>query len=61
MAAETRLTAPRAQGHHFVVEEFLAAIRSGDYAAHDGSAAAEVTRVIDACYRSAAEQREIVL
>ena len=43
------------------MEEFLAAIRSGDAAAHDGSDAAEVTRVIDACYRSASERREIVL
>ena len=59
--AETRLTAPRDNGHHFIVEEFLTAIRSGDHGTHDGSAAAEVTRVIDACYRSAAERREIVL
>jgi predicted dehydrogenase len=59
--AETRLTAPPGSGHHFVIEGFLAAIRSGDFAAHDGSAGAEVTRVVDACYRSASERREITL
>ena len=59
--AETRLVSPPGSGHHFVVEGFLEAIRSGDAAAHDGADAAEVTRVIDACYRSASERREIRL
>jgi predicted dehydrogenase len=39
----------------------VATVRSGDWAAHDGAGAAELARVIDACYRSAAEQREIRL
>jgi predicted dehydrogenase len=59
--AETRLSAPVHRGHDAVVEEFIAAIRSGDYTGHDGAAAARLTHVVDACYRSAAEQREIML
>jgi predicted dehydrogenase len=59
--AETRLTAPPGGGHRVVAEQFLAKIRSGDWAAHDGSAALPLARLIDACYRSAAERREIRL
>ena len=59
--AETRLTAPPGGGHRVVVEQFLAKIRSGDWSAHDGSSALPLARIIDACYRSAAEQREIRL
>jgi len=59
--AETRLTAPPGRGHKAVVEQFVAKIRSGDTAGADGAGAAELARVVDACYRSAAEQREIRL
>jgi predicted dehydrogenase len=59
--AETRLTAPPGRGHTAVVEQFLAKIRSGRWHEHDGSAAVDLARVVDACYRSAAEQREIRL
>jgi predicted dehydrogenase len=48
-------------GHRAVVADFVATIRSGEWNGHDGAAAAELSRVIEACYRSAAEQREIVL
>ena len=38
---------------------FVEKIRSGGWAEHDGTAAVELARIVDACYRSAAEQREI--
>jgi len=61
VGAETRLVVPPRKGHDVVVANFLAAIREGDWARHDGAGAAELARVIDACYQSAAEQREITL
>ena len=45
--------------HPEVVADFVAAIRSGDWAAHDGSVAAALARIVDAAYRSAREEREI--
>lgn len=45
--------------HQEVVEDFVAAIRSGDWADHDGSLALTRALVIDACYKSALEQREV--
>jgi predicted dehydrogenase len=59
--AETRLTAPPGRGHHAVVGDFVARIRSGEWNGSDGAGPAELARVVDACYRSAAEQREIRL
>jgi predicted dehydrogenase len=59
--AETLYHAPPGRRHDGVVADFLARIRSGDWAGADGSAAAELARVLDACYRSAAERREIRL
>ena len=38
---------------------FVDTIRSGDWTGHDGSAAAHLARIVDACYQSAAEEREI--
>jgi predicted dehydrogenase len=60
VAVETRLTAPPGAGHRAVFEQFLAKIRSGRWQEHDGTAAIELARIVDACYRSA-EQREIRL
>jgi predicted dehydrogenase len=57
----TRVSAEPGRGHIAVVEQFLEKVRSGDWQGHDGSAAATLARVVDACYRSAAEQREIRL
>src|SRR5215210_3102477 len=48
--AETRLTAEPGRGHEAVVGRFLAKIRSGHWREHDGSGAAELARVVDACY-----------
>jgi predicted dehydrogenase len=57
----TQVTAKPGRGHVAVVERFLAKVRSGDWQDHDGSTAAALARVVDACYRSAAEEREIRL
>ena len=42
-------------------EEFVATVRSGDWQGHDGAAAAQLARIVDACYASAREQREVTL
>ena len=49
------------RGHNAVVEQFVDKIRAGRWGEHDGARAAELARVVDACYRSAAERREIRL
>jgi predicted dehydrogenase len=46
-------------GHPAVVAAFVEKVRSGDWTGHDGSSAAQLARIVDACYRSADEQREI--
>ncbi len=46
-------------GHDAVVERFLTSVRAGS--GGDGVAAAELARVVDACYRSADARREIAL
>jgi predicted dehydrogenase len=60
-ATATRLTVKPGRGHVAVVEQFVDKIRSGEWHRHDGSSAAALARVVDACYRSASEQREIRL
>jgi predicted dehydrogenase len=49
------------EGHVAVVRAFLAAVASGDYAAHRGAEGLQRTLVVDACYESAALGREVVL
>jgi predicted dehydrogenase len=61
VAVATRVAAEPGRGHAAVVEQFVQRIRSGRGHGHDGSAAAELARVVDACYRSAAERREVRL
>jgi predicted dehydrogenase len=61
VAAETRLAAPPGRGHEAVVEQFLAKVRSGRWEEHDGGEAIGLARLVDACYRSATERREIRL
>ncbi|PPK93819.1 putative dehydrogenase [Kineococcus xinjiangensis] len=61
--ADYTLTAQPGRAHRAVVEEFVEVVR-GDPAgwpAFDGSSALTRARVIDACYRSAREQKEVVL
>jgi len=47
--------------HPLVVAEFVDIVRSGDWSAHHGDSALHRTEVLDACYRSAALGREVVL
>lgn len=51
------------RAHDAVVEDFVTAVRGGDnvWANHDGSVALYRAQVIDACYQSAREQREVRL
>ncbi|MBN9189118.1 MAG: Gfo/Idh/MocA family oxidoreductase [Microbacterium sp.] len=51
----------RGGDHHSVVRDFVAAIRSGAWAEHDGSLALRRTEVLDAVYRSAATGAEVEL
>lgn len=51
------------RAHDAVVEDFVTAVRDGEaaWAEHDGSLALYRAQVIDACYQSALEQREVRL
>ena len=60
-AVATRLSTKPGRGHKAVIEQFVDKLDSARWAEHDGSGAAELARVVDACYRSAAERREIRL
>lgn len=59
--ADYELTAQPGKAHQGVVEDFVDAVRGGQdvWPHHDGSVALTRARIIDACYRSAAEQREV--
>ena len=59
--AATRLAAPPGGGHKAVIARFLDTVRSGRWEEHDGSAAITLARIVDACYRSAQERREVRL
>ncbi|NDJ63003.1 MAG: Gfo/Idh/MocA family oxidoreductase [Chloroflexi bacterium] len=63
-AGAPSVIAPRVtkgEGHIGVVREFLAIIHSGEWSAHVGREGLRRTQIIDACYRSAVEGREIAL
>jgi predicted dehydrogenase len=47
--------------HPLVIGEFVDIVRSGDWERHRGEFALHRTEILDACYRSAAEGREIRL
>lgn len=47
--------------HPLVIREFVDVIRSGDWTSHHGDLALHRTEIIDACYRSAREGREVRL
>jgi len=47
--------------HPLVIAEFVEVVRSGDWAGHHGDYALHRTEIVDACYRSAAEGREVTL
>ena len=59
--AETRLATELGGAHDLVVEQFVRTVRSGEWDGADGSAALQLARVVECCYRSAAEGREIVV
>ena len=49
------------EGHRSVVSRFVETVRSGDWKGHDGEEGLRRARVIDACYTSALESREVRL
>jgi predicted dehydrogenase len=51
----------KGEGHVAVVRKFLAAIDGGEWAEHSGREGLRRAQIIDACYQSAAEGREIAL
>jgi predicted dehydrogenase len=51
----------KGEGHLGVVRDFVATVRGGDWAAHDGSDGLRRTRIIDACYASAQAGREVTV
>ena len=59
--AEVRPLVTRGEGHLAVVRHFIEVVRSGDWSAHVGQEGLLRTQVIDACYASATEAREVVL
>ncbi len=59
--SEVRPRLPRGGGHAAVVNNFVTAIRSGDWTSHNGSEGLRRAQIIDACYQSALQGREIPL
>ncbi|GAA4578401.1 Gfo/Idh/MocA family oxidoreductase [Planotetraspora phitsanulokensis] len=57
--AETFPVVPRGGGHADVVAKFVAAVRSGEWAAHRGVEGLRRSIVIDALYRSAEKDEEV--
>lgn len=49
------------RAHRAVIEQFVDKVRGGDFRRYDGAGAARLAHVVDACYLSAAEQREVRL
>jgi predicted dehydrogenase len=58
-AAEIRPEVRRGLGHRAVVRDFVETIRGGDWSAHVGRDGLARARIIDACYQSALEGREV--
>ncbi|MFN8531449.1 MAG: Gfo/Idh/MocA family oxidoreductase [Anaerolineae bacterium] len=59
--SQIRPKVTRGEGHLAVIRNFLDVVRSGSYAVHNGYEGLKRTRIIDACYRSAREGKEIHL
>jgi predicted dehydrogenase len=49
------------EGHFAVVRRFVETIRGGDWAGQHGEDGLDRARIIDACYASALENREVSL
>lgn len=61
--ADYEVVAEPGRAHQAVVEDFVEAVRGGEpvWGAHDGTLALSRALVLDACYKSALEQREVSL
>lgn len=59
--AEIRPKVFRGEGHLAVVREFIAAILGGNWSLHTGNEGLRRSRIIDACYTSALQGREVVI
>ena len=59
--AEVHPRVTRGEGHLAVVRNFVAAVRGGDWATYSGSEGLRRAQIIDACYLSSLEGREISL
>ncbi|MBK0330756.1 Gfo/Idh/MocA family oxidoreductase [Brachybacterium sp. MASK1Z-5] len=61
-AIDTPITAPEGRGHGAVVERFLEHVRDeASWAQHDGGVGLSRARIVDACYASARQGREVRL
>ena len=59
--ATVQVPTPRGEGHIAVVRDFVNIINEGNWSAHNGTEGLRRVRVIDACYTSAQQGREVVL
>ncbi|MDX2160994.1 MAG: Gfo/Idh/MocA family oxidoreductase [bacterium] len=59
--AQIRPKVTRGEGHLAVARQFIDAVRGGDYAAHHGESGLKRTVIIESCYQSARDGREIVI
>ncbi len=59
--AEVRPRVTRGEGHLAVVRNFVSAIRGGDWSSHNGREGLRRAQIIDACYLSALQGREVPL
>jgi predicted dehydrogenase len=59
--SEIRPQVSRGEGHNAVVREFVGVIRSGDWSNHVGREGLRRTQIIEACYLSAQQGREVAL
>ena len=59
--AEIRPQTSKGEGHIAVVRNFVQTITSGNWSLHDGSEGMRRVQVVDSCYESAKQGREIVM
>ena len=58
---EVRPQVARGEGHLAVLREFIATIRSGEWAGHHGEDGLRRAQIIEACYASAQAGREVTI
>jgi predicted dehydrogenase len=59
--SEIAVQNPKSEFHNAVTRDFVEAILSGNWSMHNGTEGLRRSRIIDACYASAQQGREIVL